>query len=317
MILPPSVAVLPEGQSIAQLSAFPSPPLTATPDFLLKAAEVALVPIPRKTKLPMSETDLSRQAADIAAANGLSVDAGTIGFTEIGLDFRVGFATADDGTRWVLRLPRRPEVMQRARTEARALALIGPRLPVAVPDWRIFAEDLIAYPMLPGEPGLTFDPATYEVSWHFDKTSPAYPETLGAAIAALHAIEPEAAAAAGLPVFAPREVREKWRSDLDRVEAAFDVAPALLTELRAWTEDDGYWPDFTTLIHGDLYAGHVMVDPDGRATGIIDWTEARVADPAVDLAGHVRAFGEDALPALVHAYEAAGGEPGRRLPSTV
>ncbi|NMG38833.1 phosphotransferase [Chelativorans sp. ZYF759] len=263
----------------------------------------------------MSETtNLSNQeVAEIAAAHGIRVQADQIGFTEIGLDFRVGFATAQDGTRWVLRLPRRADVMARARIEARALALIGPQLPVAVPDWRVFAEDLIAYPMLPGEPGLTFDPETYEVTWHFDRNSPLYPRTLGAAIAALHAIEPETARAADLPVFTPAALRQKWRDDLARVAAEFDVAPGLLTELRGWVEDESYWPDVCTLIHGDLYAGHVMVETDGRATGIIDWTEARVADPAVDLAGHVRAFGEDALPALIEAYAAAGGRTWPRM----
>jgi macrolide phosphotransferase len=262
--------------------------------------------------MTQSDNDLKR-VADLAASHGLTVDVDTIAFNEIGLDFRVGFATAVDGTRWVLRLPRRPDVMERARIEARALELVGSRLPIAVPDWKIFAEDLIAYPMLPGEPGLTFDPATYEVTWHFDKNSPLYPGTLGPAIAALHAIEPEAAKAAGLPILSPEEVRRKWQDDLDRVEAGFEVAPALLAELRDWVADDGYWPAFSTLIHGDLYAGHVMVDPEGRATGIIDWTEARVADPAVDLAGHVRAFGEDALPALIDAYASAGGRVWPRM----
>ncbi|MGY6708621.1 MAG: macrolide 2'-phosphotransferase [Rhizobiaceae bacterium] len=262
--------------------------------------------------MPENES-IAQHAARAAAANGLTVDAETISFTEIGLDFRVGFATAEDGTRWVLRLPRRPDVMERARIEARALALIGPRLPVAVPEWRVFSDDLIAYPMLPGEPGLTFDPGTYEVTWHFEQTSPHYPQTLGRAIAALHAIDEASAQSAGLPVLSPTEVRCKWRDDLDRVEAGFDVAPALLSDLRDWVADDGFWPPFSTLIHGDLYAGHVMVDPEGRATGIIDWTEARVADPATDLAGHVRAFGEDALPSLIDAYAAAGGRTWPRM----
>jgi macrolide phosphotransferase len=152
-----------------------------------------------------------------------------------------------------------------------------------------------------------------KVTWHFDKASPLYPQTLGPAIAALHAVEAEAATAAGLPVFSPEAVRQKWRDDLERVKAEFDVEADLLTELQGWVEDDSYWPDVCTLIHGDLYAGHVMVDPDGRATGIIDWTEARVADPAVDLAGHVRAFGEEALPALIDAYAEAGGRTWQRM----
>lgn len=249
--------------------------------------------------------------AELARAHGLAVDPGSISFNEIGLDFRIGFATADDGRRWVLRLPRRADVMERAGVEARALELVRARLPVQVPDWRIFGDRLIAYPMLDGVPGLTFDPNTHEVTWHFDKASPLFAQTLGAAIAALHDIEAELARESGLPVFTPDDLRRKWVGDLERVGASFEIAPDLWASLRDWVAEDGYWPDFSVLIHGDLYPGHVMVDPEGRATGIIDWTEARVGDPAVDLAGHVRAFGEDALADLVGAYVSAGG---RRWP---
>ena len=38
----------------------------------------------------------------------------------------------------------------------------------------------------------------------------------------------------------------------------------------------------TTLVHGDLAAHHVTSGPDGDL-GVIDWKDARVADPAVDL----------------------------------
>ncbi|MFN3744626.1 MAG: macrolide 2'-phosphotransferase [Hyphomicrobiaceae bacterium] len=255
----------------------------------------------------------ARAVADLAASKGLVVEVDTIQFNETGLDFRVGFASAADGRRWVLRLPRRRDAMEKARAEARALRLMRSRLPVEVPDWQIFDGDLIAYPMLCGNPGLTFDPETYEVTWNFDKNSPLFPETLGAAVAALHGIETDAAREAGLPMFSAREVREKWSSDLDQVRGRYQVQPALWAAWESWIADDSYWPDHTVPIHGDLYAGHVMVDEAGRATGIIDWTEARVGDPAVDLVGHLRVFGEEALPSLIESYCAAGGRRWPRL----
>ena len=249
----------------------------------------------------------AQSVADLAAASGLKIDPQSLTFNEIGLDFRVGFATAVDGTRWVLRLPRRTDVIARARKEARMLELVRSRLPLSVPDWQIFSDALIAYPMLPGNPGLTFDPATYEVTWYFDQASQLFPRTLGAAIAALHAIEADLLQEAGLPVFTPDQVRQKWLADLDQVRGRFEVMPDQWQSWQAWIADDSYWPDVTVPIHGDLYAGHVMVDEAGRATGIIDWTEGRVGDPAVDLVGHIRAFGEAALPALIEGYSSAGG----------
>ncbi len=251
--------------------------------------------------------------AALAAEHGLSVDPASIRFNEIGLDFRVGFAAAADGSAWVLRLPRRPDVVPKAQLERRILDLVRPHLPVAVPDWQIFSDRLIAYPLLAGEPGLTFDPQTYEVTWHFDQTTPLFPQTLAPAIATLHAIDIAAARAAGLPVFTPAEVRAKWRADLDQVQTRFEIPLGQWTIWQDWLADDSYWPDFSVPIHGDLYVGHVMVEPDGRAIGILDWTEARVGDPAMDLVGHLKAFDEAALLTLIEHYAAAGGRTWPRL----
>lgn len=244
---------------------------------------------------------------DLAARNGLVIDPSSVELNEMGLDFRVGFATTENGQRWILRVPRRPEVMVRAKSEGAALAMLRRHLPIAVPDWQIFSGDLIAYPVLPGLPGLSFDPTTYEVTWHFNKDAPLFVETLGAAIAALHAIPRDVAIASGIASSTVANVRQKLRTDLDRVNGEFEVPVAKRDDWRAWLTDDSYWPLETTVVHGDLYAGHVMVDSDGRVTGMIDWTEARLGDPAIDFIGHIRGFGLDALPSLIEAYRAAGG----------
>ncbi len=244
---------------------------------------------------------------DLAVRNGLVIDRSSVALNEMGLDFRVGFATAVDGQRWLLRVPRRPDVMVRARSEAAALAMLRRHLPVAVPDWRIFSDDLIAYPVLPGLPGLTFDPASYEVTWHFEKDAPLFVETLGSTIAALHAIPRAAAIEAGMAPHTIADVRDKLRADLGCVRGEFEIPAAKWEGWQAWLADDSYWPLETTVVHGDLYAGHVMVDRDGRVRGLIDWTEARLGDPAIDLVGHIKGFGIEALPALIEAYGVAGG----------
>lgn len=255
----------------------------------------------------------AQSIADLAARNGLVIDPSSITINEMGLDFRVGFATAEDGQQWILRLPRRPDVMTRSKSEAAALAMLRHHLPIAVPDWQIFSEDLIGYPMLPGLPGLTFDPTTYAVTWHFDKDAPLFVETLGAAIAALHAIPRVSATEAGMAPNTVTDVRHKLRTDLDRVKGEFKIPAAKWDDWQAWLSDDSYWPPVTVVVHGDLYVGHVMVQPDGRVVGMIDWTEARLGDPAIDLIGHIKGFGPESLPALIQAYSAAGGTVWPRL----
>jgi aminoglycoside phosphotransferase (APT) family kinase protein len=39
------------------------------------------------------------------------------------------------------------------------------------------------------------------------------------------------------------------------------------------------------LVHADLKGEHLLVRPDGTLAGVLDWTDALVADPALDVAG--------------------------------
>src|SRR3954469_15086794 len=72
--------------------------------------------------------------AAIARRHGLAL-AGDIELNDLGLDFRAAFASDEGGTAWVLRIPRRLDVLPRAENEARVLGLVKRRLPVEVPDW--------------------------------------------------------------------------------------------------------------------------------------------------------------------------------------
>lgn len=101
--------------------------------------------------------------AELAASNGLDIIPETITMNELGLDFRVAIAEANDGNHWVLRIPRRPDVMPRAEVEGRLLQHVNPLVDVAVPDWQIHNADIIAYPLLPGEPGLTLSDLRHPV----------------------------------------------------------------------------------------------------------------------------------------------------------
>ena len=53
---------------------------------------------------------------------------------------------------------------------------------------------------------------------------------------------------------------------------------------------------------------HVLLGGEGEITGVLDWTTARVDDPARDLAAQHGAAGEEMLRVTVAAYEEAGGQ---------
>ncbi|WAC67285.1 macrolide 2'-phosphotransferase [Agrococcus sp. SL85] len=249
-------------------------------------------------------------ALDLARSHGLELAAHGATRSEAGLDYRVVMADDAEGRRWVLRLPRRDDVADGIPAEARILDLVGPALAdagVAVPDWRIRERDLVAYPALPGAPGLTLSPAGEPV-WHMDPQSPDYAARLGRLLARLHAIDVDAAAGAGVEVRTAEEVRAAWRDYVSRVEDGFAVAPALVDAWRAWLDDDACWPVRTVMTHGEIYPAHVLLADDGAFTGVLDWTTARVDDPARDLAAQFGAGGEAALAAAIEAYGEAGGD---------
>lgn len=246
----------------------------------------------------------------LAATHGLHLSAQDATAVEAGLDYRVVMAADPAGRRWVLRRPRRPDVSAGMAAEARILDLVRPVLAadgVAVPDWRVRETDLIAYPALPGAPGLTLS-AAGEPVWHMDPASPDYAARLGRLLARLHAVDPDEAAAAGVEVRTPAQVRRAWADDVARVRAAFPVAPALSDAWEAWLADDSCWPVRTVMTHGEIYPAHVLLADDGTFTGVLDWTTARVDDPARDLAAQYGAAGEEMLHVTLEAYGAAGGD---------
>jgi hypothetical protein len=70
----------------------------------------------------------------------------------------------ENGKKWVFRIPRRADVFVRAQNEKKILEFVRTRISVNVPDWKIVQPDLIAYPMLTDNPGLTFDSSTGEIT---------------------------------------------------------------------------------------------------------------------------------------------------------
>ncbi|MBP1523998.1 phosphotransferase [Salmonella enterica subsp. enterica serovar Worthington] len=97
----------------------------------------------------------------------------------------------------------------------------------------------------------------------------------------------------GMLIRTPTQARQKVADDVDRVRREFVVNDKRLHRWQRWLDDDSSWPDFSVVVHGDLYVGHVLIDNTERVSGMIDWSEARVDDPAIDMAAHLMVFGEE------------------------
>ncbi|MBY0157156.1 macrolide 2'-phosphotransferase [Cytobacillus firmus] len=256
----------------------------------------------------MSRT--KKQVIEIAERHGLMLKGDTLVFNESGMDFQVVFAFDLEENEWVLRFPRRDDVMPRTKDEKKALDLVNKNITnYQAPDWSIYTNELIAYKKLNGIPAGTIDHEIQNYVWEIDinNVPKSFHETLGKALADIHSIPKDQAAEAGLVVHTPEELRQAMRERMDAVKAKFGAGESLWRRWQAWLTDDELWPMETGFIHGDVHAGHTLVDKNANVTGLIDWTEAKVSDISNDFVFQYKAFGEDGLESLIKAYREAGG----------
>jgi aminoglycoside phosphotransferase (APT) family kinase protein len=244
----------------------------------------------------------------LAAAHreGLDLSRDGASLDTMGLDFVVVHARDASGTPWIVRSPRRASVVESSRHEARVLACVAPalqRVGIAVPSWRVHAGDVIAYPRIADQPAITLDDGVPH--WHIIDPAALSEVFIGAvarALTALDGIEPEPV----LRVTSIAEERAALATTLDTVRAALEPPEPVWARWQRWLNSDATWPTHVALSHGDLHPGHMLLDASGRLTGILDWTEARVSDPAIDLAMFHMCFGRPALDALATQLAAHG-----------
>lgn len=258
---------------------------------------------------PNSYQNMKHELLSCAAQNGLQLQPDPFEVNESGLDFFVAFAQDDYGQAWVLRKPRRSDVWERAVNEQKVLKVVAKHLPLAVPDWRIFTPNLIAYPLLTGDPIATVDPAGGGYIWRFpqDLLSNEFFNTLATTLAALHNIGHDEAVREGVRCKTPRKARDAFFANIEEIKQRFTIQTTLYDRWMAWLSKDTYWPEHSTFNHGDLHPPHILVDDNQRITGLIDWTEAEIADPGQDFVILYALFGDEGLRDLLKRYEKAGG----------
>lgn len=257
----------------------------------------------------IKKTKSKQEVLELVHKHDLTIQEDSLQFNESGLDFQVVLATDTNGERWILRLPRRPDVLASVDKEKRTLELIAPLLSVEVPQWAVCTDELIAYRALNGVPAGTIDSQAKAYVWEIDAANPPdqFHETLAKGIASVHRVSIAQAQAIGLPVETAEEARVAMKQKMDAVNNEFGVGEELWNRWQSWLQKDEVWPKETVLTHGDLHAGHILIDVQAQVTGFIDWTEAAVTDPACDFVAHYHTFGEDALNKLISAYAKAGG----------
>jgi aminoglycoside phosphotransferase (APT) family kinase protein len=215
----------------------------------------------------------------------------------------------------VVRLQKDPATAARTvEREAELLELVArvATVPVPVPAFVLPEHGCLGYRQLPGEPLLQTPPVRRS------SVAEQVGAVLGELLAALHGIP--AGRVGHLVEVEPGAPTEELAEAVRTYEQVHAVMPE---EVRPHIERFLGMPppspaDGLVFSHNDLGIEHVLVDPDDLSvTGVIDWSDAAVTDPASDFGLILRDLGPTGLERALATYGTAGGDQGSVSPERV
>lgn len=253
----------------------------------------------------LARTLIGRQFPDFAGAAVQSLGEGWD---------NAAFLTAGE---YVFRFPRRAVSAPLMAREIAILPMLAPLLPVAISTPGFVGTPAPAYPW-PFAGYRSFCGSALSAVNLDTQGYRRLAASLGDFLRALHRIDPAPSLAAGLPDDEIGRLDHATRMPkLDERFAALSAA-GLLADARPFLDflhgvaPRGPRPDRLTIVHGDLYAKHVIVDARGNVEGIIDWGDIHLGDPAIDVSIVFEMLPPVARDAFLDAYGAIDDET-RRL----
>jgi aminoglycoside phosphotransferase (APT) family kinase protein len=203
----------------------------------------------------------------------------------------------------IVRFSKEPDPARRTALlnhEARLLTAVADVSPLPVPEpvFTAVEHGCLAYFKLPGVPLL--DVPRRQRSEHGTSIA----ATLGDLLTALHAVPVDRWTGLVDPDDHPlaqwrREAAQTYPTIAEQLPAVHRRSVQLF--LDAPPPHNGYVPTFS---HNDLGIEHVLIDPVGwTVTGIIDWSDAAIVDPAHDFGLVYRDLGPAALRAAIRRYQ--------------
>lgn len=206
-----------------------------------------------------------------------------------------------EGGRWVIRAPQDSTAGAALEAEVGLLeALVrhvdAGHLPFDVPRPAGFVPlpeggQAVVHPQLSGRP----------LRLEHLGPGPGLAAALGRAIAALHELPVSTVEDAGLPVYDAEAYRQRRLAEVDEAAKTGKVPATLLRRWEHALEDVAMWRFQPTVVHGDLSAEHVLCSA-SEPVAVLGWAEAKVADPADDLAWLLVAAPQEAVDPIVEAY---------------
>jgi len=189
---------------------------------------------------------------------------------------------------YIFRFPKRPALEPQLQKEIRLLSELAETLSVPVPRFKLFwnqkeewPRQFVGYRKIGGVP----------LQKEFIKSPQSFylAKQLASFLTELHLFPLPKATQLMIPHMTPSQWRQKYVDLYEQVRRR--VYPLL--EKAEVTETTLLWEDYLAdkanfrfkpvLLHGDLSEEHILCDLDrGVITGIIDWGDACIGDPALD-----------------------------------
>lgn len=198
--------------------------------------------------------------------------------------YDTAIADLDDGRRVVVRVPADDTAVPELAAEVRALRALTPgvrgllpfRAPELLGEAGIGDSRAVVVDFLPG----------YRVDAAHLPPGRGAATSLGASLAALHALPLSIVRTEGLPVRTPQQVRTDTARLIDRAEATRRTPRALLGRWQRAVATDELWRfESAVVLGGAGTASFLFDDVDGvpQVTGLLEWHGLSVGDPAADL----------------------------------
>jgi aminoglycoside phosphotransferase (APT) family kinase protein len=187
--------------------------------------------------------------------------------------------------RYVFRFPRRQIAVDLLCAEGRLLPKLANRLPlpISIPLFFGAPNDLYPWPFLGYELVRGKLPV---ILTHEERTCSA--ADWARFLRALHDFPAEEAAALGVPddVLGRLDIGKRKMALLERVDQMETLnLYASAGKLRRYVEKTSPIPlsEKRCLVHGDLHTRNIVIDQRHKVSGVIDWGDVHIGDPAVDL----------------------------------
>ena len=254
----------------------------------------------------MARSPLVMAALANVALPGVSAVA--VRSVEVPGDYDGAEITYANGSKLIAQAPATPIA---GASQAAELALLEElRLRVNSGDLPFSVPEVVAAAALPdgGRVVLTQPPLGTPINIETLRPGPGLTSNVGRVIAAIHELPPALLERLEFPIYSAADYRARHRIELEAAGATGLVPPILLQRWEASLDDAAVWEFEPVVVHGDLAPEYLLVNQ-GKVRTVSGWANARVADPADDLAWIVAAASEEVGESLLKAYSASRTGP--------